>query len=212
MEFRDRITELRRVPASQLRRNPKNWRLHPEKQINALKGILSEVGFASAELARELPDGSLELIDGHARAEIAGDAMVPVLVLDVTEAEANKLLASFDPLAAMAETDNDMLQELLSSLSCTDASLMCALDDLSAEANRVAIKNVPALEYSTEFDSDEASNSACSATSKNTPTQIQFPLAIVIDRTTKERWDHLKGMWKITRDSDAFCRLMESQP
>ena len=30
--FQDRIKELRRVPASQLRANPSNWRKHPPSQ------------------------------------------------------------------------------------------------------------------------------------------------------------------------------------
>jgi hypothetical protein len=42
--------------------------------------------------ARELPDGRLQLIDGHLRAETTLDDVVPVLVLDVIEEEADKLL------------------------------------------------------------------------------------------------------------------------
>ena len=38
--------------------------------------------------AREIPDG-LQLIDGHLRQELMGDAEVPVLVVDVTEEEAD---------------------------------------------------------------------------------------------------------------------------
>src|SRR5579872_2634795 len=105
MKIRDRIKELRRVPAKDLRPNTKNWRTHPKAQREALQGILAEVGYAGALIARELPDGSLELIDGHLRAETTPDQLVPVLVLDVTKEEADKLLASLDPLAAMAETN-----------------------------------------------------------------------------------------------------------
>ena len=113
MKIRDRIRELRRVPASDLLPNPKNWRTHPKAQQDALRGVLAEVGMADACLARELPDGSLMLIDGHLRAETAADAKVPVLILDVSEAEADKLLATLDPLAAMAESDAAKLDELL---------------------------------------------------------------------------------------------------
>ena len=102
MKIRDRIKELRRVPASQLRPNPRNWRTHSEAQRNALQGVLAEVGYAGALLARELPDGSLELIDGHLRAETTPDMPVPVLVLDVNEEEAKLILATHDPLAGMA--------------------------------------------------------------------------------------------------------------
>ena len=113
MKIRNRVKELRHVPASDLRPNPKNWRTHPTAQRDALRGILAEVGMADAVLARELPDGSLMLIDGHLRAETLGDGDVPVLVLDVNEAEADKLLATLDPLAAMADSDAAKLDELL---------------------------------------------------------------------------------------------------
>ena len=104
------------VPASDLRPNPKNWRTHPTAQKDALRGVLSEIGLADACLARELPDGSLMLIDGHLRAETLGDGDVPVLILDVNEAEADKLLATLDPLAAMAEKDAGQLASLLGTL------------------------------------------------------------------------------------------------
>ena len=133
MKIRDRIKELRRVKASELHPNPKNWRTHPKEQLDALRGILSEIGFAGAELARELPDGSLQLIDGHARAEIAGDAEVPVLVLDVSEAEANKILATFDPLGAMAEADAVQLAELLREVETGSQALADMLTDLAED-------------------------------------------------------------------------------
>ena len=112
MVMRDRIKELRRVPASELRDNPRNWRIHPESQVSALKGTLADIGVANAMIARETDDG-LELIDGHLRRNVLGDQVVPVLVLDVTEEEADKLLLTLDPLAMMAHTDQDKILELL---------------------------------------------------------------------------------------------------
>jgi hypothetical protein len=109
----DRIRELRRVWASELVPNPKNWRRHPKEQAAALKGLLAEVGYADALLARELPDGRLMLIDGHLRAETTKRAMVQILVLDVTEAEADKLLLTLDPLVAMAQADQEQVRALL---------------------------------------------------------------------------------------------------
>lgn len=156
MQFRDRIRELRRVPAKTLRPNPRNWRRHPEAQRSALKAILSEVGYADALLVRELADGELELIDGHLRAETTPDAHVPVLVLDVSEAEADKLLALLDPLAGMAETDTAKLTDLVSQIQTDDASLQQALERLfqpeptttsgktvTSETDRAEIPDVP---------------------------------------------------------------------
>ena len=113
IQIRDRIKELRRVKAKELLANPKNWRRHPKAQVEALRGLLAEVGYADALLVRELADGRLMLIDGHLRAETTPNAEVPVLILDVTEEEADKILLTLDPLAAMAETDSERIQALL---------------------------------------------------------------------------------------------------
>ena len=131
MKIKDRIKELRRVPASSLLPNPKNWRTHPKAQQDALKGILAEVGFADALLARELDDGSLMLIDGHLRAETTGDQEVPVLILDVDEAESEKLLATFDPLAGMADCDAAALDALLRNVDTGNEALQQMLADLA---------------------------------------------------------------------------------
>ncbi|HEY1849720.1 MAG TPA: ParB N-terminal domain-containing protein [Candidatus Binataceae bacterium] len=125
-QIRDRIKELRRVKASELVPNPKNWRRHPKEQAAALKGLLAEVGYADALLARELADGRLILIDGHLRAETTKKAIVPVLLLDVTEAEADKLLLTLDPLAAMALSDQEQVKALLEVVR-TDSQAVGAL-------------------------------------------------------------------------------------
>lgn len=65
-----------------------------------------------------MADGSLQLIDGHLRTETVGpDVEIPVLVLDVSAEEASKILATFDPLGAMAETDAETLGRLMSEVS-----------------------------------------------------------------------------------------------
>ena len=134
MQIRDRIKELRRVPASELRPNPRNWRTHPDGQRDALRGVLAEVGYADALLARELDDGSLELVDGHLRAETTPDAVVPVLVLDVTAEEADKILLTLDPLAGLAGTDQDRLADLLAATQFASPQLEQLLDGLARDA------------------------------------------------------------------------------
>jgi len=132
MKIRDRILDLRRVPARDLRPDPRNWRTHPKAQKEALQGLLSEIGYADALLARETPDG-LVLIDGHLRAETTPDSEVPVLVLDVDEREAGKLLASLDPLAAMAGADDDRLAEILRSVETSSDAVQAMFDRLAKE-------------------------------------------------------------------------------
>lgn len=138
MPIRDRIKELRRVPAATLRANPRNWRTHPRGQQAALRGVLQQIGYAGALIAREMPDGGLELIDGHLRAATTPGELVPVLVLDVNEAEAATLLATLDPLAAMAQTDAGKLEALLKEVGSVDAALDALLADLAGQAEAVA--------------------------------------------------------------------------
>lgn len=133
--IRDRIVELRRVPAGDLRPNPRNWRSHPKRQREALRGLLAEVGFANAILARELDDGSLEIVDGHLRQSMDAAAIVPVLVLDVDQEEADKLLATLDPLAAMAKADPEPLRELLKSVETSSEDVRGLLGELAKAAD-----------------------------------------------------------------------------
>jgi len=121
--MKDRIKEFRRVTARELSSNQQNLRRHPETQLNALRAIISEVGFASALVAYETPEG-LVLIDGHARVESAmPDSLLPTLILDVDQVEAEKLLATMDTIASMAESDIDALSSLLDDLSFEEADL-----------------------------------------------------------------------------------------
>src|SRR5262245_28707975 len=121
--IRDRIIDFRRVRASTIRPHPRNWRTHGKAQRKALEGVLKEIGYADALLARQLEDGSLQLVDGHLRAETTPDQEVPVLVLDLSEAEAAKLLVTLDPLAAMAGADADNLEAFLAEVRTDDEAL-----------------------------------------------------------------------------------------
>ena len=133
--IRDRILDLRRVRAGELKPNPRNWRQHPKHQREALRALLSEVGFADAILARELEDGSLQIIDGHLRQSMDANATVPVLVLDVDQDEADKLLATLDPLASMAIADPEPLRALLESIQTSSEEVRMLLANLATEAD-----------------------------------------------------------------------------
>src|SRR5499425_472117 len=116
MTIRNRIKGHRRVRAGDLVPHELNFRLHPEGQRAALQALYREVGFARSLLAYELPDGRLKLLDGHLRRDLDPDMEVDVEVLDVTDEEARALLLSIDPLAALAETQEQLrnrLQELV---------------------------------------------------------------------------------------------------
>jgi hypothetical protein len=110
--IRNRIKAHRRVRAGDLVPHEFNFRSHGDDQRAALQALYQEVGFARSLLVYELPDGRLKLIDGHLRRDIDPNMEVEVEVLDVTEAEARTLLLSIDPLAALAETQQQLRQRL----------------------------------------------------------------------------------------------------
>ena len=97
--------------AKELQANPKNWRKHPPAQVKAMQDVLSEVGWAGALLYNERTG---HLIDGHLRQKIS-EGRVPVLVGDWSEEDERKILLTLDPLAYMAEHDQDVLLGLLQS-------------------------------------------------------------------------------------------------
>lgn len=129
MAWKNRVIELRQVRAAELKQNPRNFRRHPERQSKALRGVLEEVGIAGALLAYNHPERGLELIDGHLRQEQGG--VWPVLVLDVTENEANILLATHDPISAMADQDAKILRDLVSILEVENTDLAAMLEEMA---------------------------------------------------------------------------------
>ncbi|MFK7776852.1 MAG: ParB N-terminal domain-containing protein [Gimesia sp.] len=137
MTLKDRIKSFRRIKASQLKRNLKNWRIHTESQETALRAILNEVGFASACLVRDCKDGTFELIDGHLRADIAEEEKVPCLILDVTKSEAEKILATFDNITSMADSDQAALDSLITSISTDSKDLLALFDVLSSNGSEI---------------------------------------------------------------------------
>jgi hypothetical protein len=139
--IRDRIREFRRVPARELLDHDGNPRRHPQAQRDALRGVLEQVGIAAALIAyhSERQGGKLTLIDGHLRKQDF-DLDWPTLALDVTDEEADLLLATHDPLAALAEYDRPKLDALLAGVRARSPALLGMLKDLAKKAGAGADK------------------------------------------------------------------------
>ena len=134
-DYRNRIKALEYVDAADLTAHPGNWREHPQAQAEAMRGVLAEVGIAGALLAyrSERQGGALVVIDGHLRKDAAPQKW-PVLVLDVDDAEADYILSTHDPLAAMATADAGALDALLSSVQSGEAAVQAMLAELAARS------------------------------------------------------------------------------
>jgi ParB-like chromosome segregation protein Spo0J len=111
--------------------NPGNWRIHPKAQQEALAGVLSEVGWVQSVIINQRTG---RLVDGHLRCQVAarnGDKTIPVVYVDLDEAEEALVLASIDPLAAMAATDKAKLDDLLKQVQSDDERVQQMLADMA---------------------------------------------------------------------------------
>lgn len=100
--------------ASELKENPKNWRIHPTRQVQAINELLQEVGWAGAVLYNERTG---RLIDGHMRRSLSGDEEIPVLIGDWSEEQEQIILATLDPIGTLAQKDTVSFAELLSGIN-----------------------------------------------------------------------------------------------
>jgi len=134
--WKNRIVGSGEERPDQLLSNPANWRVHPKNQQAALAGSLDTVGWVQQVLVNK---GTGYVVDGHARVALALDRneeTVPVLYVELSEDEERTVLATFDPIGAMATADKARLEALLTDLMPADAGLQALLDDL-AETNGI---------------------------------------------------------------------------
>ncbi len=88
-----RILRFEYVPAKRLilRGGSRYTSLHKELQNEYL---LKQLGWCNAILVREKPDGVLEVLDGDKRVKLAGDRLVPCLIIAVSDREARAIVAA----------------------------------------------------------------------------------------------------------------------
>jgi len=136
MAIKNRIKSLKHLSVDAIEANQKNHRRHPLAQREGLRGMLDDVGLASACIVREKSKGKYQLIDGHLRFDLVKQRFlkgekVPCIVLDVSEAEADKLLATMDGLGAMAKIDGDSFADLLDGIESNNSEVSQLLESLS---------------------------------------------------------------------------------
>lgn len=131
--WRSRIVATGEEDPESLLANPRNWRTHPVRQREALRGSLSAVGWVQSVIVNRTTG---HVVDGHARIEeaISAGARVPVVYVELSEEEEALVLATLDPIGAMATTDTTRLEELLSEVSTTEAGLAKLLAELRPPA------------------------------------------------------------------------------
>lgn len=152
INIQDRITDFRRIPATDLQDNKGNWREHPQAQRDSLRSILEGIGIADALTVyySKRNDGALTLIDGHLRKDDYDQVDWPVLILNVNDSEADALMATFDPIAMMARTNEDRLQGLRDRLRDNHANLQGTFDRINEGIgffDNIRLKNIKFPEF-----------------------------------------------------------------
>ena len=94
-----------------------------------------------------------------------------MLVLDINEAEADLMLATLDPMAAMAGRDEERLSELLSTVSSDNDTVNALLQALAS-----GYKPLTLGDYSEEYAGDESAG-----------LDSQFEVIIVCDGESHQR-------------------------
>ncbi|WP_374688593.1 DNA modification methylase [Promineifilum sp.] len=103
--------------------------------------MLKEIGLVQNVVANRTTG---HLVDGHLRVMLAmreNQPVVPVTWVELSEEEERLILASLDPLAAMATADAGALDALLSSVQSGEAAVQAMLAELAEGAGLYAPKD-----------------------------------------------------------------------
>ncbi len=125
IKWENRIVSSGTEDPEQLLANPLNFRRHPAHQKKSMTGVLSEIGWIQDVIVNKVTG---HIIDGHLRVELAmqRSEKVPVKYVELSEHEEKIALASIDPIGALAEQDQTMLDDLIEDIGTVEN------DDLSA--------------------------------------------------------------------------------
>jgi hypothetical protein len=139
--WQNRIVKYDNLDPKKVKYNENNYREHPELQRKLIDGVLDDIGWV-APIVINTTTGNL--VDGQMRVEEAianGEKEIPVVYVNLTKEEENKILATFDPITSFAKEDKGRLQKLLETLNNKN-------DRVSDLVSRVAKRN--RLEFTPE--------------------------------------------------------------
>ena len=144
-EIKNRIIGSGEEPLDSILFNPRNWRIHPLNQQNALKGVLEEVGWVQEVIINKRTG---HLVDGHLRCQLAareGARTIPVKYVDLSEEEESLVLATLDPIAGMEATDKVKLDKLFQDINSDNENVQKLISEI-AEKEKLDYSNSNAKE------------------------------------------------------------------
>lgn len=152
--FKNRIIGSGEEQLDQIQFNPRNWRIHPLNQQNALKGVLDEVGWVQEVIVNQRTGN---LIDGHLRCQLAareGAKTIPVKYVDLSEEEEALILSTLDPIAGMAATDRAKLDELFQDINSDNENVQKMIAEI-AEKEKLEFGKKPIEDVEPQIDKAE---------------------------------------------------------
>ncbi len=132
--WKNRIVGYGEEQPEQLLANPRNFRIHPKPQQDALLGVMREVGVVDDVIVNQRTGF---VVDGHLRVALAiseHQPSIPVKYVDLSEAEEALILATFDPISALAAADKSQLDALLREVQSGEAGVQAMLADLAKQS------------------------------------------------------------------------------
>lgn len=132
--WRERVQKFERIRVGDILANDRNAKNHPKKQNDAVSQSLDTIGKAGTLMAyySARNGGNLTLWDGHARQGLNQNEIWWVAITDLTDAEADQMLLTYDPIAAMAEWDKELLSQLLDANDTLSGDLAALADNIAA--------------------------------------------------------------------------------
>ena len=128
-EWEVRIVGHGQEAASKLIAHPLNYRIHSQIQKRAMEGVLDRVGWVDDV---KVSKRTGVILDGHMRVSMAVErsekfgrpVMVPVAWIDADPTEERIILASYNPLGAMAVEDDERFGQLYDTLPDSDKDVV----------------------------------------------------------------------------------------
>ncbi len=110
--WRNRIVGEGFEAPDQLLANPRNWRIHPGPQQDALIEALETVGWVKPIIVNRTTQ---HVVDGHLRVAVSiskGEAQIPVSYVELTPEEEALILMTLDPISELAGVDKEIFKML----------------------------------------------------------------------------------------------------
>jgi hypothetical protein len=162
--WRSRITGYGEESPDQLLANPFNFRVHSREQEKALGGVLETVGVVQNVIVNTTTD---HVLDGHLRISLAisaGQPKVPITYVELSEEEEKLVLATLDPISAMAGRDDEIFKELTGDMGDVFKDLVAATGQAVPESSAGGKREnnglgSPTITYTIVFDSENQQKS-----------------------------------------------------